>query len=570
MEAYNLYGPTEYTINALGADLADSEESSVGAPILNTRAYILDNALEPVVPGVAGELYLAGEGMVRGYWERPGLTAERFVPCPFEPGARMYRTGDLVRRRVDDSIEYLGRADNQVKIRGYRIEPGEIADVLAADPQVSRATVITRPDAGGALQLFGYVVPLSGQGTDTVDLDQVRTRLKSLLPDYMVPAGLAVVGEIPLTVNGKVDARALPEITPDSADYTAPQTDLEKLLVGILGDLLDLDEVSTTANSFEIGGNSLMAMRYVAAVNDRLGDGGRTVLVRDVFAAQTVRELADLLGEAELTADSADELTRAILLPLKEADTDADGETLFCVHAQFGSATVYQDLAAELPEHWGLVGLQDPAHTGAAVDFADIAEVAQTYLNALRTVQPEGPYRLLGWSYGAHIAFAMAKILREVGEEVASLTIVDTTPVDSDYLDEEGVTDTRDLPLSKDTELQNRYLTENWEALVRDSGGQFTDPDDLAPDLRTAFAVSGLRCGVMMSRYTTGEADTPTLFISAQRERDDRDQRWKRHLPQLDAVAVPGENHYTLMRANGGLPTWAPALREFLENSSER
>ncbi|AEK38175.1 nonribosomal peptide synthetase [Corynebacterium variabile DSM 44702] len=570
VEAYNLYGPTEYTINALGADLADSEESSVGTPILNTRAYILDNALEPVVPGVAGELYLAGTGMVRGYWERSGLTAERFVPCPFEPSARMYRTGDLVRRRADDSIEYLGRADDQVKIRGYRIEPGEIADVLAADPQVSRATVIPRPDAGGALQLFGYVVPLSGRSTYTVDPDQVRTRLKSLLPDYMVPAGLAVIGEIPLTVNGKVDARALPEITPDSADYTAPQTDLEKLLVEVLGGLLDLDEVSSTANFFEIGGNSLMAMRYVAAVNDRLGDGGRPVLVRDVFAAQTVRELADLLGAAEPTVDSADELTRAILLPLEEPDTDAGGETLFCVHAQFGSATVYQDLAAELPEYWGLVGLQDPAHAGVAVDFTDIIDVARTYLDALRTVQPEGPYRLLGWSYGAHIAFAMAKILREEGEEVASLVIVDTTPVDSDYLAEEGVTNTRDLRLSEDTELQNRYFTENWEALVRDSGGQFTDPDDLAPDLRAAFAVSGLRCGVMMSRYTTGQVDTPTLFISAQREGDDRDQRWRRHLPQLDAVAVPGENHYTLMRANGGLSKWAPTFREFLENSSER
>ncbi|MGP5245368.1 amino acid adenylation domain-containing protein, partial [Corynebacterium variabile] len=570
VEAYNLYGPTEYTINALGADLADSEESSVGTPILNTRAYILDNALEPVVPGVAGELYLAGTGMVRGYWERSGLTAERFVPCPFEPSARMYRTGDLVRRRADDSIEYLGRADDQVKIRGYRIEPGEIADVLAADPQVSRATVIPRPDAGGALQLFGYVVPLSGRSTYTVDPDQVRTRLKSLLPDYMVPAGLAVIGEIPLTVNGKVDARALPEITPDSADYTAPQTDLEKLLVEVLGGLLDLDEVSSTANFFEIGGNSLMAMRYVAAVNDRLGDGGRPVLVRDVFAAQTVRELADLLGAAEPTVDSADELTRAILLPLEEPDTDAGGETLFCVHAQFGSATVYQDLAAELPEYWGLVGLQDPAHAGVAVDFTDIIDVARTYLDALRTVQPEGPYRLLGWSYGAHIAFAMAKILREEGEEVASLVIVDTTPVDSDYLAEEGVTNTRDLRLSEDTELQNRYFTENWEALVRDSGGQFTDPDDLAPDLRAAFAVSGLRCGVMMSRYTTGQVDTPTLFISAQREGDDRDQRWRRHLPQLDAVAVPGENHYTLMRANGGLSKWVPTFREFLENSSER
>nr|MDT0663993.1 amino acid adenylation domain-containing protein [Micromonospora sp. DSM 115978] len=166
VESYNLYGPTEYTINALGADLADSPTSSVGRPIFNTRAYVLDEFLQLALPGVPGELYLAGAGTARGYWGQPGLTAERFVACPWEPAERMYRTGDLARWTSAGNIDYLGRTDDQVKIRGYRIEPGEVADVLSADPLVARAAVVVRKDSTGSPQLFGYVVPVAASAPE--------------------------------------------------------------------------------------------------------------------------------------------------------------------------------------------------------------------------------------------------------------------------------------------------------------------------------------------------------------------------------------------------------------------
>ncbi len=566
VEAYNLYGPTEYTINALGADLADSATSSVGTPILNTRAYILDQNLQPVLPGVPGELYLAGAGMVRGYWRQPSLTAERFPACPFEEGERMYRTGDLVRRRDDGSIEYLGRSDDQVKIRGYRIEPGEIADVLSHIPGVSRAVVVPRKDPTGVIQLFAYLTAGAGASPDGLDLDAIRRRARSLLPDYMVPAGLAAIEEIPLTVNGKVDVRALPEISTGADEHVAPVTPTEKVLVDVLSELMGVETVSTTANFFEIGGNSLMAMRYVAALNDRLEEmSGANVLVRDVFAHQSVTELATVIDSAGGDVQGTDD---AILLPLKEASRD--GSTVFCVHAQFGSATVYQGMINELPEGWGLVGLQDPSHAGHRVDFADIDEVARAYVDAVRHTQPDGPYHLLGWSYGAHIAFAMAKALEEDGDTVASLTIVDTTPVDHDYLAEEGTTKLRELPLTEDTGLQQEFLERNWNTLVRDTGGLFTDQESMSAGQRTAFAVSGLRCDVMMSRHTTGELDIPTLFIASDRPGDDRADRWRRHLPELRALMIPCTDHYTVMRPTGGLREWAPALREHLKENSTR
>ena len=570
VEAYNLYGPTEYTINALGADLADSEESSVGAPILNTRAYILDNVLEPVVPGVAGELYLAGEGMVRGYWERPGLTAERFVPCPFELGARMYRTGDLVRRRVDDSIEYLGRADNQVKIRGYRIEPGEIADALAADPQVSRATVIPRPDAGGALQLFGYVVPLSGRSTDTMDLDQVRTRLKSLLPDYMVPAGLAVIKTIPLTVNGKVDARALPEITPHSSDYTAPQTDLEKLLVGILGDLLDLDEVSATANFFEIGGNSLMAMRYVTEINAELKKVKkeyRMILVRDIFTHQTIRELTEIIDSTSPDIKKEDDLNHSILLPLLKRSEELEASSnIFCIHAQLGTASKYGDLAEFIPRGWGLIGLQDPAHGGYSIEFDHIEDIAETYAAAIRSAQESGPYHILGWSYGAHLGFSVVKALESHGESVETFTLVDSAPVrvgnpvNSEYA---GI---GHFPISENCRQKiDRFIEKNKDLFSIDDNGNYHDIEHIDDSILCALAISGMRCAAMMSSITSGKIRARTMYVTAKENVRQETQMWSEHISNLILITVDGVTHRTIIRADGGLPKWADSFREFLE-----
>jgi amino acid adenylation domain-containing protein len=292
---YNLYGPTEYTINTLGASTMDSATPAVGRAILNTRAYVLDSALRPVPPGCPGELYIAGVGLARGYHDRPELTADRFVADPFgDPGSRMYRTGDLVRQRpsapgdaggTDTAIlDFLGRTDDQVKIRGYRVELGEIAGVLAEHSQVAHAAVVAS-GTGHAKRLVGYVV------CPDETCGELRDFLRRRLPDYMVPAAFVAVETLPLTVNGKLDVRALPAPSFNTErESRSPRTPAEQTLCGLFADVLGLPEVGIDDNFFDLGGHSLLATRLVSRARTALAV---ELTIRDLFEAPTVAELID-------------------------------------------------------------------------------------------------------------------------------------------------------------------------------------------------------------------------------------------------------------------------------------
>ncbi|WP_256105560.1 non-ribosomal peptide synthetase [Streptomyces sp. ODS05-4] len=289
---YNLYGPTEYTINTLGGSTADSATPTVGRPIRATRGYVLDTMLRPVPPGCPGELYIAGAGLARGYHDRPALTAERFVADPFgAPGGRMYRTGDLVRQRPDGLIDFLGRTDDQVKIRGYRVEPAEVATALAAHPSVAHAAVVVGEHAAGK-KLVGYVVPEAAAVRGEELLDDLRGHLRAALPDYMVPAALVAVDTLPLTVNGKLDVRALPapDFTGGSAGR-APATPQEETLAALFAEILGLpaDSVGAGSHFFDLGGHSLLATRLIARARTALH---AELAIRDLFEAPTVAELA--------------------------------------------------------------------------------------------------------------------------------------------------------------------------------------------------------------------------------------------------------------------------------------
>jgi nonribosomal peptide synthetase DhbF len=298
---HNYYGPTETHVvtgfTVPRAMVATGEPPPIGGPIWNTRTYVLDQALRPVPVGVTGELYLAGVQTARGYLNRAGLTAERFVADPHAdplaaPGSRMYRTGDLARWRVDGTLDFLGRRDFQVKIRGFRVELGEIEVVLARLSDVARVVVLAREDRVGDKRLVAYVVPRAGRRPDPASLRQAAARV---LPEYMVPAAIVVLDQVPLTPNGKVDRAALP--APDyaaSSRGVAPRDDREERLCRLFADVLGLPAVGADDNFFELGGHSLLATRLIARIR---AETGCELNIIDLFDDPTVQGVAERMTE---------------------------------------------------------------------------------------------------------------------------------------------------------------------------------------------------------------------------------------------------------------------------------
>ncbi|MFD8251186.1 non-ribosomal peptide synthase/polyketide synthase [Streptomyces werraensis] len=289
--AYNFYGPTECTVDALACRISGDGPPTVGRPLPNVRAYVLDDRLRPVPPGVGGELYLAGVQLARGYSGRPGLTAARFLPDPFgPPGARMYRTGDLARWSADGRLDYLGRADDQVKVRGHRIEPGEVEAALTDLPEVAAAAVVAVTDPHGHVRLAAHLVPADPDARPVPG--EVRTALRRTLPDHMVPSSFTVLDALPMTVSGKVDRRALPAPDLEGAErereFVAPRTPEEETLARIWAEVLGARRVGVTDNFFELGGDSILSIQAVS----RARAAGLHLTSRDVFRHQTVADLA--------------------------------------------------------------------------------------------------------------------------------------------------------------------------------------------------------------------------------------------------------------------------------------
>ncbi|MFF5126975.1 amino acid adenylation domain-containing protein [Streptomyces syringium] len=423
----NGYGPTEATVYVSYATAADHERPTIGRPMTNNRVYVLDEGLRPAPVGVVGELYLAGTGVARGYVGRPGLTAQRFVACPFgAPGERMYRTGDLVRWHADGVLEYVGRADDQVKIRGFRIEPGEVEAVLAGHHAVGHVAVSVREDRPGDRRLVAYVVadPDREEGT-APDPAALRRFATERLPRHMVPSAFVLLDALPLTSRGKLDRRALPAPGDGTtAVRRAPRTVREELLCGLFGQVLGVPAVGLDDDFFALGGHSMLATQLISRVRSVLG---AELDIRTLFDAPTVADLAERLVGAEDRADDS----LAVLLPLRTVRRPAAGAAprpLFCVHPAAGVSWVYSGLLRHLPSDQPLYGLQAHGLTRPDAAPASMAEMVEAYLAQIRSVQPEGPYSLLGWSFGGVVAHEMAVRLQEEGQRVDSLILMDSYP----------------------------------------------------------------------------------------------------------------------------------------------
>ncbi|UJW30267.1 non-ribosomal peptide synthase/polyketide synthase [Saccharothrix sp. AJ9571] len=431
LRVVNGYGPAESlgltTAYEVPRDGSVPAATPIGGPLAGKRCYVLDPELRPVPPGVTGELYVAGAGLAHGYVHRAAATAARFVADPFgEPGGRLYRTGDLARWRAlpDDSgvLEFAGRADDQVKIRGFRVERAEVERALLDHPAVERAAVDVREDRPGDRRLVGYVVLPGGPVPET----ELRDHVAGLLPGHMVPAAIVLLDALPLTPNGKLDRAALPAPRLIAGDGRAPRDEREAVLCRLFAEVLGLPEVTVDDDFFALGGHSLLVSLLAGRIAAELG---AEVGVRTLFEAPTVARLAPRLDDP--APDPAAAATPGALAPLLPLRAEGARPALFCVHPAAGLGWLYSGLLRHLPDRpvYALQarGLAEPGHR-----VTDLDALVTEYLAQVRSVQPHGPYHLLGWSFGGAVAHELTARLRADGEEVAVLAILDGYPFAED------------------------------------------------------------------------------------------------------------------------------------------
>jgi amino acid adenylation domain-containing protein len=418
LKIVNEYGPTETVVGCcvheVTPDARAAGEIPIGRPIANTQLYILGKNLQPVPIGVLGELYIGGAGVARGYCNRPDLTAEQFVPDPFarHPGQRLYATGDLARYRANGCIDFVGRDDAQVKIRGHRVELREIEATLSEHPTVNAAVVLLL-DRAGQKHLAAYVVPA---GNGTVVVEDLRAFARSKLPEYMIPTAITVLDALPLTVNGKVDRRMLAtlELPRGGTEYRGPRDLLEEQLVKIWEVVLGVHPIGITDDFFEAGGHSLLAARLFAQIDNRFN---RKLPLATLFQARTIEELAVVLRAQETRS------AWASLVPVRPQGTRPP---LFCVHAAGANVLIYRPLARHLDSDQPLYSLQAVGLDGRSKPYVQVERMAAHYISEIRQVQPEGPYHLVGASFGGLVVFEMAQQLVAQGQRVALLAMLNT------------------------------------------------------------------------------------------------------------------------------------------------
>ncbi|MDJ0598488.1 MAG: amino acid adenylation domain-containing protein [Crocosphaera sp.] len=415
---FNAYGPTETTVCATIAECTHSQvQPSIGRPIANTQVYILDPYLQPVPIGVPGELYIGGIGLAQGYLNQPDLTAQQFLPNPFFNGStseKLYKTGDLARYHQDGSIEFLGRIDHQVKIRGFRIELGEIETRLGQYPEVQHCVVIADETPIGR-QLVAYIVPQDG-----LDLEgqKLKDYLKGYLPNYMIPSWIMTLDTLPLTPNGKVDRKRLPK--PDynrhsSANMLITSRDsIELKLVQIWEEVLKIHPIGVTDNFFDVGGHSLLALRLIALIEQQFQI---ELPLSILFENGTIEAMATILRAQSAVASWS---------PLVTIQSSGSQTPLFLAHPIGGNALGYIALGRYLSSNQPLYALQAPGMDGQKSPYTSIPDLASYYIEAVKTIQPCGPYLLGGHSFGGLVALEMAQQLHKQGQAIALLVIMDT------------------------------------------------------------------------------------------------------------------------------------------------
>jgi amino acid adenylation domain-containing protein len=446
---WNMYGPTETTVwSSITEVERGAGRMTIGPPIANTRFYVLDARLQLVPPGVPGELFIAGDGVARGYFERPELTAEKFLTDPFVPGERMYRTGDEVQQLADGRIEFLGRLDHQIKLRGFRIELGDVETAMRALPGIRDAVAVLRPDASGEAMLVGYYT-----GSENLTAAEMKRALGSHLPIYMVPTVMKSLPSLPLTPNGKIDRKALPDprsewietasvsirrsgiernearesasgvkAVPSAVVQRSTVSETERHILRIWQQILRVGDLDVESNFFDLGGHSLLLARMQVVMESEFGVN---LTAAEVFRHPTVGAMAAWLEQAQSESKLAKDgdLYRAPshnpdIVPIQPL---GEGRPIFVI----SQSMIFRRFAEELGVDQPVYAVQIVDQDTAAMVSASFEKLVDYYVRQIRDVQPRGPYRVAGWCVSGWIAYGIARQLEREGEEIEMAMIID-------------------------------------------------------------------------------------------------------------------------------------------------
>jgi amino acid adenylation domain-containing protein len=504
----NAYGPAECSDDVAlhSITTAPSEDMfhvPIGRPVANTQLYVLSSALTVMPVGVPGELCVGGVGVGRGYLNDPERTAAVFVPDPFsdEPGGRLYRTGDRARYGRDGLLEFLGRADHQVKLRGFRIELGEIESILLRWPAAHEAVVVVREDRLGDKRLVAYVVVELGTASDVAGL---RAFLREHLPEYMIPSAYVWLDRLPRNQNGKVDRLALsmPDVESGMAERSvAPRSAKEELLATVWADVLGVKRVSIHDNFFDLGGHSLLAVQLVARLQQSIGT---PISLLALFQHSTVAALAEYLDHGH--EDSAS--------PLVALQSAGSRDPLYCIDPTGTHVLAYQPLAYALGNDQPVYGIALSKIFAAGWMQISIASMAEEFVRVIRCHQPNGPYRILGWSNGGVTALAIARALEREGQEVAFLGILDTQLPVHTYADENvNVIDEILAYIQRDRHQEFMALPEEERQALR------THLTSLSEDERVEYAIRWAQARQFLSKEES-QASVEALKIGYALDRD--------------------------------------------------
>jgi amino acid adenylation domain-containing protein len=420
-ELWNQYGPTETTIYSTIKHVTSIDDITIGTAVLNTQIYIVDDEMNNLTNGEVGEILIGGDGVGVGYLNRPELNVEKFIEDKFTgiAGAKLYRTGDLGKFNDNGDIACLGRIDHQVKLRGYRIELEEIEYILSRQQNVKTVVVMPRTDMGPDIRLVAYLVLEDATDDPVARLEGWKQALIDELPEYMVPDDFAIIDAIPITPNGKVDRKAMPNPTAyiirNRNEYVAPRTDIEKLVADTWSEMMGIENISVFDNFFELGGRSLLAVKIMAHLEQATG---KRLPLATLFEHSTVEKLA-----LRLQVD-AKSITWESLVPIKPKGSKMP---IYIVHGAGLNVLLFNALAMNLDDDQPVFGLQAKGLNGVDKPLDNMEEIAANYVAEIVAKNPDGPYALAGYSLGGIIAYEMARQMKDAGRDVRMVAMFDTT-----------------------------------------------------------------------------------------------------------------------------------------------